>query len=46
MKVLLVNGSSHKDGGTVHSLKIVEKAINDAGVDTEWFQLGNKPVRG
>ena len=46
MRVLLVNGSSHKDGGTVHSLKIVEKAINDSGIETEWFQLGNKPVRG
>ena len=46
MKVLLVNGSSHKNGGTVHSLRIVEKAINEAGVETEWFQLGTKPVRG
>lgn len=46
MKVLLVNGSSHKNGGTVHSLGLVEKAINESGVDTGWFQLGNKPVRG
>ena len=46
MKVLLVNGSSHKDGGTVHSLKLVEKALREGGVDTEWFHLGNKPVRG
>ena len=46
MKVLLVNGSSHKNGGTVHSLSIVERAIQDEVLETEWFQLGNKPVRG
>ncbi|MBO4312545.1 MAG: flavodoxin family protein [Desulfovibrionaceae bacterium] len=46
MKVLLVNGSSHRNGGTVHSLKIVEAALNESGVDTEWFQLGARPVRG
>lgn len=46
MKVLLINGSPHKNGGTVENLKIVEKSLNKNGIITEWFHLGNKPVRG
>ena len=46
MKVLLVNGSSHRNGGTAHALGIVEAAMRDAGVDAGWFQLGARPVRG
>ena len=46
MKVLLVNGSSHTKGGTAHSISIVEKTLNENGVETVWFQIGNKPVRG
>lgn len=46
MKVLLVNGSSHKNGGTVVALKEVENALQKNGVETVWFQLGNKSVHG
>lgn len=46
MNVLLVNGSSHQDGGTAHALRLVEKAVNETGVATSWFQLGGGPVRG
>lgn len=46
MKVLMVNGSSHEKRDTYEALKIVDKAIKDNGVDTEWFWIGNKPVRG
>lgn len=37
MKVLLVNGSPHQKGETYHALSLVEKALQDKGVGTEWF---------
>jgi multimeric flavodoxin WrbA len=46
MKVLLVNGSPRKNGLTAQSLAIVERKLAEAGIESEWFQLGNKPVRG
>lgn len=46
MKVLLINGSSHKNGGTYNALSMVEKSLIDNGVETDWFQIGNRPVRG
>ena len=46
MKVLLVNGSSHKEGSTSAALTMVERALHENGIETEWFQIGNKPVRG
>jgi len=46
MKVLLVNGSSHEKGSTYTALSLVEVALHEKGVETEWFQIGNKPIRG
>lgn len=46
MKVLLVNGSPHKEGGTRYALSLVEKALNEKNIDAEWFWIGNKAVRG
>lgn len=46
MKVLLVNGSPHEKGCTYTALCEVEKELNNAGIDTEIFWLGNKQVRG
>ena len=46
MKVLLVNGSPHKEGCTYTALKEVEKELNAAGVETEIFWLGVKPISG
>jgi multimeric flavodoxin WrbA len=46
MKVLLVNGSPRKDGDTAYSLSIVEKILNEAKIETCWFQLGTDKVRG
>ncbi len=46
MKVILVNGSPHKDGETYKALTIVTKALEENEVDVEWFYLGTKPVRG
>lgn len=46
MKVLLINGSPHNNGETVKTLKIVEEALLKTGIETEWFHIGSKPVRG
>ncbi len=46
MKVMLVNGSMHKDGCTYTALAEVEKALNANGVETEIYQLGDKTVSG
>lgn len=46
MKVILVNGSPHKEGCTYTALKEVEKTLLEAGVETEIFWLGTKPVSG
>ena len=45
-KVLLVNGSPRKNGNTAAALKIAEKVLNERGLETVWFQLDGKPVRG
>lgn len=46
MKVLLVNGSPHKDGATNLALEEVSKALNKNGIDTEIFWIGNKAIAG
>ena len=46
MKVLLVNGSPHKDGATNLALEEVAKTLNDNGVETEIFWIGNKGIAG
>ena len=46
MKVILVNGSPHPKGCTYTALKEVEGSLNQNGIATEIFQLGNKPISG
>lgn len=46
MKVLLVNGSSHKEGCTYTALTEVEKSLNKEGIETDIFWIGNKPISG
>lgn len=46
MKVLLVNGSPNKEGCTYTALFEVAKTLNQEGIDTEIFWIGNKPVGG
>lgn len=46
MKVMLVNGSPHKEGCTYVALSEVEKTLNKEGIDTEMFWIGNKPISG
>ena len=44
MKVLLVNGSPHKDGCTYTALCEVSEALNEQGIDTDIFWIGKKPL--
>lgn len=46
MKVILVNGSPHKNGCTHTALEEVAGELNKAGIETEMFWCGVKPVMG
>lgn len=46
MKVLGINGSPRKNGNTKLLIESVFKPLNDAGITTEFFQLGGKQVHG
>ena len=46
MKVLLVNGSPHKNGCTNTALTEVAETLHKEGIDTELFWIGNKPISG
>lgn len=46
MKVLLVNGSPHKEGCTYTALSEAAKILNEEGISTEIFWIGNKPIGG
>ena len=45
MKVLLLNGSSHKEGCTNAALEEIARTLRQEGVETEIFFLGNEPIR-
>ena len=45
-KVLLVNGSPHKEGCTYTALTEVGTELNQNGIDTDLFWIGNKPLSG
>lgn len=46
MKVLMINGSPHKEGNTYLALKEMEKIFLQEGIECEIVQVGNRPVRG
>lgn len=46
MKVMLVNGSPHKDGCTNRALVEVAATLAEEGVDSEVFWIGARPVGG
>lgn len=45
-KVLLLNGSARPKGATANALRLIGQELNERGVETTWFQLSNKPLRG
>lgn len=46
MKVLLVNGSPHKNGSTNRALEEVAATLNKNGIETEIFWIGNRVLSG
>lgn len=46
MKVLLVNGSPHKNGCTHTALGLVADVLHEEGIETEEFWIGIKPIGG
>lgn len=45
-KVLLINGSPHKNGCTYTALNEITKILEEEGISTEIFHIGTQPVRG
>ena len=46
MKVLIINGSPHKEGNTFAVLSEMKKVFEECGVEAEIVHVGNKDVRG
>lgn len=46
MKVLLLNGSPHKDGCTFTALSEIADRLEKSGIETELFHIGAEPVGG
>ncbi|HIT47072.1 MAG TPA: flavodoxin family protein [Candidatus Cryptobacteroides merdipullorum] len=46
MKVLLINGSPHKEGNTFIALSEIAGTLRELGDEAEIVWIGNRPVRG
>ena len=46
MRVLLINGSPHKQGNTFLALQEIAKQLEKNGIESEMLHVGTKPVRG
>lgn len=46
MKVLMINGSPHKEGNTFLALREMQKIFEKEGVESKIIQIGNKAIRG
>ena len=46
MKVLLVNGSPHKNGSTYSALREVDTALNNEGIETSIVWVGTEAISG
>ncbi len=44
MKVLLFNGSPHKNGCTYTALEEISKTLKQEGIDSEIYQIGIEPI--
>lgn len=44
MKVLLFNGSPHKNGCTYTALEEITKTLKEEGIDSEIYQIGTEPI--
>lgn len=46
MKVILVNGSPHINGCTNRALQEIEKTLQEEGIETEVYWIGNQAISG
>ena len=46
MKVLLVNGSPHKNGCTYTALEEIAHTLADEGIEAQIYQIGTQPIAG
>ena len=46
MKVLMLNGSPHKEGNTFLSLREMEKIFREENIESEIVHVGTKAIRG
>ena len=46
MKVLLINGSPHRQGCTFTALSEVASALHEEGIETDFYWIENKPIGG
>lgn len=46
MQVLLVNGSSHKNGNTGLALSMLDNFFQEKNIETKWFHIPDQPLRG
>ncbi len=46
MKVLILNGSPHKDGCTAVALKEMIRVFEAEGVETELIEVGSRKIAG
>ena len=46
MKVLLINGSPHREGITAIALREVQKTLETDGIETELIHIGHKDIHG
>lgn len=46
MKVLLINGSPHREGNTAIALREVQKTLETDGIETELIHIGHKDIHG
>lgn len=46
MKVLLINGSPHKEGNTFLALEEVARTLRELGDEADIAWIGNRPIRG
>ncbi len=45
-KVLLINGSPHKNGNTALALQEIANQLKTQGIETQVYWLGTKPIQG
>ncbi|MBQ8536511.1 MAG: flavodoxin family protein, partial [Clostridia bacterium] len=45
MKVLMINGSPHKDGNTAQALKEMQNVFEKEGIEASILHIGQMPIR-